>query len=61
MPALSTLLTAQVVGLAQSDASAAKIVKLGGTALRGTLDDLDIIQQAAKDSDGGALRLTALI
>ena len=48
------LLTAQVIGLAQSDASAQKIESFGGTALRATLDDFDILRQAAADSDGGA-------
>jgi nucleoside-diphosphate-sugar epimerase len=42
----------QVVGLARSDASAAKLERLGAAALRGTIDDLDLVARAAAESDG---------
>lgn len=42
----------QVVGLARSDASAAALASLGAEALRGDLDDLDGLRQAASASDG---------
>ena len=41
-----------VVGLARSDASAATLTARGATPLRGTLDDLGIIKDAAAGSDG---------
>jgi nucleoside-diphosphate-sugar epimerase len=41
-----------VVGLARSDASAQALRAAGAEVLRGTLDDLDILQDAAADSDG---------
>ena len=42
----------QVVGLARSDTSAAKLSAAGAEALRGDLDDLDGIGQAAAAADG---------
>lgn len=42
----------QVVGLARSDASAAALDKAGTQVRRGTLDDLDVLREAAADSDG---------
>jgi nucleoside-diphosphate-sugar epimerase len=42
----------QVVGLARSDASAARIEALGAEVLRGTVDDLELLSSAAADSDG---------
>ena len=42
----------QVIGLARSDASAAKLVALGAEVLRGDLDDADLLRNAAMDSDG---------
>ncbi|PJI93310.1 nucleoside-diphosphate-sugar epimerase [Luteimicrobium subarcticum] len=42
----------QVVGLARSDASAAKLTALGAEALPGTLTDLDVLRDAAAASDG---------
>ncbi|MGW3666544.1 SDR family oxidoreductase [Streptomyces sp. NPDC005141] len=42
----------QVVGLARSDASAAALTKAGADAVRGTLDDLDVLRDAAEASDG---------
>jgi nucleoside-diphosphate-sugar epimerase len=42
----------EAVGLARSDASAAKIEALGGEALRGDLDDLGALTAAAAASDG---------
>jgi nucleoside-diphosphate-sugar epimerase len=42
----------RVVGLARSAESAAAIEAAGGQALRGTIDDLDIIGTAAAESDG---------
>src|SRR4051794_41341516 len=53
-PTVAGLLEAghQVVGLARSDASAAKVAALGAEARRGDLDDLDGLRAAAADSDG---------
>ncbi|GAA2611983.1 SDR family oxidoreductase [Paractinoplanes durhamensis] len=42
----------QVVGLARSDKSAAKLAALGAEVRRGDLDDLDGLRAAAADSDG---------
>ena len=42
----------QVIGLARSDASAAKLAEAGAEVRRGDLDDLDVIGKAAADSDG---------
>ena len=42
----------QVVGLARSDASAAALTEAGALVQRGTLDDLDILRDAAAASDG---------
>ncbi|GGS36765.1 oxidoreductase [Streptomyces nojiriensis] len=42
----------QVVGLARSDASAAALASAGAEAVRGTLDDLDVLHGAAAESDG---------
>ena len=42
----------QVVGLARSDASAAKLEAVGAEVLRGTIDDLDSLRSAASASDG---------
>jgi nucleoside-diphosphate-sugar epimerase len=42
----------QVVGLARSDAAFAKLTATGATALRGTIDDLDILRREAAASDG---------
>ena len=42
----------QVVGLARSDASAAALAAAGAEAVRGTLDDLDVLASAAAASDG---------
>ena len=42
----------EVLGLARSDAAAAKIEAAGAAAQRGSLDDLDLLAQAARDSDG---------
>jgi nucleoside-diphosphate-sugar epimerase len=41
----------QVVGLARSDASAAKIEAFGATAQRGDLDDLDGLRKGAAEAD----------
>jgi len=41
----------EVVGLARSDAAAAKIDAAGARALRGTIDDLDLLKSAATDAD----------
>jgi nucleoside-diphosphate-sugar epimerase len=42
----------QVVGLARSDASAAKLESLGAEVRRGDLDDLDGLRAAALEADG---------
>ncbi len=42
----------QVVGLARSDASVARVEAAGATALRGDLDDLDAIRRGASESEG---------
>src|SRR5881392_4183014 len=41
-----------VLGLARSDASAAALAAAGAEVLRGTVDDLDILRDAAGGSDG---------
>ncbi|MFI5888946.1 SDR family oxidoreductase [Actinoplanes sp. NPDC051513] len=53
-PTVTELIEAghQVVGLARSDASAAKVTALGAEVRRGDLDDLDGLRAAAADSDG---------
>ncbi|MBD0742252.1 SDR family oxidoreductase [Streptomyces sp. CBMA152] len=42
----------QVVGLARSDASAAALTAAGAETVRGTIDDLDVLAEAAAASDG---------
>jgi nucleoside-diphosphate-sugar epimerase len=42
----------QVVGLARSDASAGKLTAAGATVVRGSLDDLDVLANAASEADG---------
>jgi nucleoside-diphosphate-sugar epimerase len=42
----------EVVGLARSDASADKLRFAGAGVLRGTLDDLDVLAQGARQADG---------
>ncbi len=42
----------EVTGLARSDEAAAAIEAAGGAVQRGTLDDLDVLRQAAGDADG---------
>src|SRR5580700_10215345 len=42
----------QVVGLARSDASAAALTDAGAEVQRGTIDDLDVLRDAAAASDG---------
>jgi nucleoside-diphosphate-sugar epimerase len=42
----------QVTGLARSDASAAALLAAGAQVRRGTVDDLDILREAAAASDG---------
>ena len=42
----------EVTGLARSDEAAATIEAAGAAVQRGTLDDLDILRQAAGDADG---------
>ncbi len=42
----------QVVGLARSDSSAQAVAALGAEVRRGDLDDLQMLRQAADDSDG---------
>ncbi|MFJ8921070.1 SDR family oxidoreductase [Streptomyces sp. NPDC102415] len=42
----------QVAGLARSDASAAALTEAGAEAVRGTVDDLDVLRDAAAASDG---------
>ena len=41
-----------VVGLARSDASAAKLEAAGAQVVRGDLGDLDVLRAAAADADG---------
>ena len=42
----------QVVGLARSDRSAAALVAVGAESRSGTIDDLDVLKDAAAESDG---------
>lgn len=42
----------RVTGLARSEASAARLAPSGATVLRGTLDELDLLAEAARSSDG---------
>ncbi|MEV5607966.1 SDR family oxidoreductase [Streptomyces sp. NPDC052225] len=42
----------QVVGLARSEAAAAAIAAAGGEVVRGSVDDLDVLRDAAAASDG---------
>jgi len=42
----------EVLGLARSEASAAKVAAAGGTAVRGGLGDLDVLTAAATEADG---------
>lgn len=42
----------QVIGLARSEASAAALTAAGAEAVRGTLDDLDVLGETAAASDG---------
>jgi nucleoside-diphosphate-sugar epimerase len=42
----------EVLGLARSEASAAKVVKAGGTPVRGGIGDLDVLRKAAAEVDG---------
>ncbi|MEU6508954.1 SDR family oxidoreductase [Streptomyces sp. NPDC046942] len=42
----------QVVGLARSDTSAAALTEAGADVVRGTVDDLDVLREAAAASDG---------
>jgi nucleoside-diphosphate-sugar epimerase len=53
-PTVAELLEAghEVVGLARSDASAAKLEAAGAAVRRGDLDDLDGLQEAATEADG---------
>ncbi len=53
-PVVAELLEAghEVVGLARSDASAAKIEAAGAEVRRGDLDDLDGLKEAAAEADG---------
>jgi nucleoside-diphosphate-sugar epimerase len=42
----------EVVGLARSDQSAATIEAAGASALRGSLDDIELLREAAREADG---------
>jgi nucleoside-diphosphate-sugar epimerase len=46
----------QVLGLARSDSSADKLTVAGAEVVRGSLDDLDVLAKAARDS-GGVIHL----
>jgi nucleoside-diphosphate-sugar epimerase len=46
----------QVLGLARSDASADKLTAAGAEVVRGNLDDLDVLAEAARES-GGVIHL----
>lgn len=54
LPVVRELLAAghAVVGLARSDASAQKLQEAGAAVLRGDLDNLDGLREAAKNADG---------
>src|SRR5438132_10377268 len=42
----------EVTGLARSDASAAALAAAGASAVRGSLDDLDVLRRSAAAADG---------
>ena len=54
LPVVRDLLAAghEVIGLARSEASAQKVASAGAEVLRSTLDDLDRLQEAARNADG---------
>ena len=54
LPVVRDLLAAghKVLGLARSEASAQKVVLAGAEVLRNTLDDIDRLQEAARNADG---------
>jgi len=54
LPVVRELLSAghSVVGLARSEAAAQKVESVGAKVLRGSLDDLDGLQAAARSADG---------
>lgn len=51
----------KVTGLARSDAAAATIEQLGARTVRGTIEDHQVLEKAAREADAGASRSVAIV